>query len=165
MSAAIRRVVQAINENVVQRDPITVDEMLRDRSYARPRFSVLLMGVFATIGLVLVGSGVYGVMSYSVSRQTREIGIRMALGADRGQVFRSVVGSALRMMGFGATLGAVASLATNRVISSQVWTVTVFDPIALAGGAIVIAVLGGVACFVPAFRATRVRPLLALREE
>jgi putative ABC transport system permease protein len=165
MSNTIRREIHAINGSVIQRDPTTIDDMLRERSYARPRFSVLLMGIFATIGLVLVGTGVYGVMAYTVSRQTREIGIRMALGAERRQVFRSVLGSAFRMIGVGGVLGALTSVATNRVISSQVWTVAVFDPIALVTGLTVIAALGSVACFLPALRATRVQPVVALRHE
>ena len=165
MSNTIRREIHDINGSIVQRDPITVDDVLSERSYARPRFSVLLMGTFAAIALVLVGTGVYGVMAYAVSRQTREIGIRMALGAERGQVFRSVLVNAFRMIGVGVLLGVLTSLATNRVISNQVWTVAIFDPIALISGVTVIAILGAVACFVPALRATRVHPVIALRHE
>jgi putative ABC transport system permease protein len=165
MSKSVRHEIRAVDGNVVQRDPATVDSLLRDFSYARPRFSVLLLSVFAGIGLVLVGTGVYGVMAYSVSRQTREIGIRMALGAGRADVFRTVSGKALQLIGLGVAIGALASFATNRVISSQVWTVGIFDPIALIGGVIAIAVLGLAACYVPALRATRVNPVVALRHE
>jgi putative ABC transport system permease protein len=162
---ALRREIRAVNGNIVQRDPMIIDETLAERSYARPRFSVLLMGVFGTLGLLLVATGVYGVMAYVVSRQTREIGIRMALGAQRSQVFRAVFGGAFRLIGIGALLGAGASVATNRIIANQVWTVRMFDPVALGGAVALIAILGGVACFQPAFRATRVDPNLALRQD
>lgn len=165
MLNAVRQQIRAIDKNVVQRDPSSLDDLLRDFSYARPRFSVLLLSVFAVIGLVLVGTGVYGVMAYSVSRQTREIGIRIALGAERTEVFRAVLAMALRLICFGIVIGAFASFAANRLISSQIWTVAVFDPIALAGGVIVIVVLGLVACAVPALRATRIDPIAALRSE
>ena len=144
---------------------MTVDDILRDFAFASPRFSMLLLSVFAGIGLTLVGSGVYGVMAYSVSRQTREIGIRMALGAERRHVFRSVIGIALGLIGLGVLAGTAVSFVTNRVISKEVWTVAPFDPVALATGIAVIVVLGLIACSVPALRATRINPMAALRSE
>jgi len=165
ISKTIQREIQAINANVVQHDPMTIDDMLRENSYARPRFSVFLMGMFSAIGLALVGTGVYGVLAYNVSRRTREIGIRIALGADQTQVFRSVFGTAFRLIGSGVILGGLTSLATNRVISHQVWSVAAFDPLTLVGAISVIALLGGAACFLPALRATRVHPASALRHE
>lgn len=165
MLNAIRREIRAIDKNVGFRDPETMENVLHDVSYARPRFSVLLLSTFAGIGLALVGSGVYGVMAYTVSRQTREIGIRMALGAERSDVFRAVFKTALRLIAFGVFIGAAASFGANRVISSQMWTVATFDPVALIGGVIVIAILGLAACCIPALRATRVNPILALRHE
>ena len=104
-------------------------------------------------------------MAYTVSRQTREIGIRMALGAERSDVFRAVFKTALRLIAFGVFIGAAASFGANRVISSQMWTVATFDPVALIGGVIVIVILGLAACCIPALRATRVNPILALRHE
>jgi ABC-type antimicrobial peptide transport system permease subunit len=165
MAKTIRHEIQAASTDVVQRDPTTVEDELRESSYARPRFSVFLMSVFSAVGLALVGTGVYGVMAYAVSRRIREIGIRMALGADSGQVFRSVLGSAFRLIGGGIIIGGLASLLTNQVISRQVWTVTAFDPLTLAGGIGTIAILGAAATFVPALRATRVHPAEALRHE
>jgi putative ABC transport system permease protein len=100
-----------------------------------------------------------------ISRQIREIGIRMALGAQRGEVFGWVFGGAFRLIGFGVLLGGVVSVATNRIIATQVWTVRTFDPIALGAPVALIAILGGVACFHPAFRATRVDPAVSLRDE
>jgi putative ABC transport system permease protein len=161
----IRREMRAVNGSLIQRDPLIIDERLVQGSYSRPRFSVLLMTVFGVLGLFLVATGVYGVMSYVVSQQVREIGIRMALGAQRGQVFGWVFGGAFRLIGVGALLGAAASVATNRIIATQVWSVRMFDPIALGVAVALIAILGGAACFHPAFRATRVDPAVSLREE
>jgi ABC-type antimicrobial peptide transport system permease subunit len=89
----------------------------------------------------------------------------MALGAERGQVFGWVFGGAFRLIGFGTVLGGLASIATNRVIATQVWAVRAFDPIALGAAVALITILGGAACFHPAFRATRVDPAVSLREE
>jgi putative ABC transport system permease protein len=104
-------------------------------------------------------------MSYVVSRQIREIGIRMALGAQRGEVFGWVFGGAFRLIGFGVLLGGATSVATNCIIATQVWTVRVVDPIALGTAVALITILSGAACFHPAFRATRVDPAVSLREE
>jgi putative ABC transport system permease protein len=165
VAKTIRPEMRMLNSNVVQRDPLVIEDILAQGSYARPRFSVLLMAVFGALGLLLVATGVYGVMSYVVSRQIREIGIRMALGAQRGEVFGWVFGGAFRLIGFGVLLGGAASVATNRVIATQIWTVRVFDPIALCAAVALITILGGAACFHPAFRATRVDPAVSLREE
>lgn len=165
MLNVIRREIRATDRNALQLNLMTMDDALRNFSFARPRFSMLLLNAFALIGLVLVGSGVYGVMAYSVSRQTREIGIRMALGAERRHVFRSVIGMALGLIGLGVLAGTVVSFVTNRVISNEVWTVSAFDPIAFASGIAVVVVLGLLACSVPALRATRVNPMTALRSE
>jgi putative ABC transport system permease protein len=165
VAKTIRREIRMVNSNVVQREPLVIDDVLAQESYARPRFSVLLMAVFGGLGLLLVATGVYGVMSYVVSRQIREIGIRMALGAERGQIFGWVFGGAFRLIGFGTLLGGVASIATNRIIATQVWSVRMFDPIALGAAIALITILGGAACFQPAFRATRVHPAVSLREE
>lgn len=165
MSVVIRREIRATNKDVLQRDARTEDEILRDFSFARPRFSMLLLNAFALIGLVLVGSGVYGVMAYSVSRRTREIGIRIALGAGRRHVFHAVLRTAVGLIGVGVFAGTLASFVTNRVISNEVWTVAAFDPITFAGGIAVVVALGLIACSVPALRAIRINPMAALRSE
>jgi putative ABC transport system permease protein len=165
VAKTIRREMRMVNSNVVQRDPLVIDDTLAQESYARPRFSVLLMAVFGALGLLLVATGVYGVMSYVVSRQIREIGIRMALGARRAEVCGWIFGGAFRLIGFGLLLGGAASVETNRIIAARVWTVRVFDPIALGAAVALIAILGGAACVHPAFRATRVDPAVSLREE
>jgi putative ABC transport system permease protein len=165
MVSAIWREIHAVDASAVQYKTRTVESMLHDFSYARPQFSVLLMGVFAAIGIVLVGTGVYGVMAYSVAQQTREIGIRMALGAERRDVFRTIVGMALRLMAIGVVLGSLASFATNRVISNEMWTIVPFDPLILIAGISIIVLMGFGASYLPALRAVRVSPVAALRHE
>jgi predicted permease len=165
MLHAITQQIRSINKAAILRDSRTLDRILHDSSYSRPRFSVWLLSIFGTIGLVLVGSGVYGVIAYSVSRQTREIGIRMALGAERRTVFLGVLRMTLRLFVGGIVIGSAASFATNRIIANSLWSVPVFDPVVLAGGIAVIMLLGFAACFVPALRATRVNPVVALRQE
>jgi predicted permease len=165
VAKTIRGEMRMVNGSVVQREPLVIEDVLAQEVYARPRFSMLLMAVFGGLGLLLVATGVYSVMTYVVSRQVREIGIRMALGAQRSEVFGWVFGGAFRLIGFGVLLGGLASVATNRIIAAQIWTVRMFDPIALGAAVALIAILGGVACFHPAFRATRVDPAVSLRDE
>jgi putative ABC transport system permease protein len=123
------------------------------------------MSTFASIGLLLVGTGIYGVMAYAVSQQTREIGIRMALGAEQAQVFRAAFGVAIRLIGLGVAGGTLGSLLTNRLVARQVWTVPSFDPAVLLAGIATIVILGIAACYFPALRATRIQPVIALRHE
>jgi putative ABC transport system permease protein len=159
----VRNELRALNTNGRVPDLDTLDGLMGRYSYARPRFSVFLMAAFAGVGLVLVAAGIYGVMSYAVSQRTREIGIRIALGADRAQVFGEVFAGALRLIGFGLFAGLMGSVLTNRLIAGQVWTITPFDPVILLGSVAVILILGFAACYVPALRATRVQPIISLR--
>ena len=134
-------------------------------SYSQPRFGLILFGVFATIGLALVAIGVFSVMAYSVSLQTHEIGIRMALGAQPGNVLKMILRKGLIIIASGIVIGEVASLLLTRVIKSQVWGVSVHDPVTFAAVLAVLIVVGISACLVPARRATQVDPLVALRYE
>jgi putative ABC transport system permease protein len=162
----VRSELQAINKNLVRQEPALLDDLIAKYSYSRPRFSVFLMSVFSSIGLLLVGTGIYGVMAYAVSQQTREIGIRMALGAEQLQVFRGVFGVAIRLIFLGLVGGTLGSFVTNRLIATQVWTATTsFDPWVLMGCVATIVTLGLSACYVPALRATKVQPVVALRHE
>jgi predicted permease len=162
---AIRSEARAIDRNLVEREPEFLDDLLAKYSYSRPRFSVFLMSIFASVGLLLVGTGIYGVMAYAVSQQTRDIGIRMALGAQQAQVFGAVLGVAIRLIGLGVVGGTLGSLFANRVVAKLVWTVAALDPMVLFAGIAVIAILGVAACYFPALRATRVQPVTALRHE
>jgi putative ABC transport system permease protein len=126
---------------------------------------LVILGAFAVLGLVLVALGVFSVTAYAVSRQTHEIGIRMALGAGRTDVLQLVLRTALRLVGSGVVLGALASLAATRVLASQLFGVKPHDPATLvAVGAVVLGV-GFLACYLPAWRASRVDPTVALRYE
>ena len=128
-------------------------------------YAVARFGVFASLGMILVAIGVYSVIAYTVARQTREIGIRMALGAERAHVLRMVLGMGSRLVGLGLAIGLLASLAATRVLSSQLWGVAPHDPLTLAVVITVVATAGAAACLVPARRATRVDPMIALRYE
>ena len=129
------------------------------------RRMVLLLVVFAGVGLVLVAVGVYSVIAYTVSRQTQEIGIRMALGASRRDVIGMVLRMGLWLVAIGLAVGLAASLAANRILASELWGVSARDPVTFAAGAAVVLAAGAAACWFPARRATRVDPVIALRFE
>jgi len=123
-----------------------------------------LMGIFAAVALALAVIGIYGVMSYLVTQRTREIGIRLALGAEGADILRLVVGSGARLIGAGILIGIAASFALQRLVSSLLFGVTAAD--AASGIAVaVLAIVALVACYLPALRATRVNPLTALHYE
>lgn len=134
-------------------------------SYARPRFSLVVLGVFAGVGILLVGLGVYSVMAYTVSRQTHEIGIRMALGAGRYDVVLRILRTGGILIAAGVITGLLASFAATRVIATQLWNVSPADPWPVIAAVVVVAMMGASACLVPARRATRVDPATALRHD
>jgi putative ABC transport system permease protein len=144
----------------------TLKDILTRYSYAQPRLLLVVLGIFAGVGLVLVVAiGVYSVLAYTVSRQTQEIGIRMALGARPADVLGMVVRMGLTLVAAGVAIGLLASLAATRVIGSQLAGISPRDPLALAGAVGVMVVAGVAACYFPARRATRVDPMVALRYE
>jgi len=127
------------------------------------RFSMALSVVFSGIALLLAAIGIYGVMAFSVAQRTGEIGIRMALGAQQGVVLQMILRSGGRMVGFGLLVGVAGALATTRLLSSLLYNVSADDPMTLAGIILVLALVGFLACWLPARRATKVDPLVALR--
>ena len=135
------------------------------RRYAQPRFLVIVLSAFGVTGLLLVAVGLYGLLAYVVSRRTAEIAVRVALGAQRPDILRSVLASGVRLLAVGAILGAVASLGTNRLLTNWIWQQSTFDPVMMAVTASVIACVGVAACLVPALRGARVEPMQALRHE
>jgi putative ABC transport system permease protein len=161
----LRHEVVAVNPQVALIEPETLEKYLMRVFYARPRFSLLVLGIFACTGVMLVALGVYGVLAYTVSQQTREIAIRMALGGDRRHVVRMVVRLGLRLVGAGLVIGVAASLATNRLLVNQLWNTSPHDPVTFLLALSVILVIGAFACWVPARRAVRVEPMVALRHE
>jgi putative ABC transport system permease protein len=161
----VRREIWAMDRNVALTTTGSLEDFLKDNSYAAPRFSLVLMEVFASVGLALVALGVFSVIAYTVARRTHEIGVRMALGAGTADVVRMVLWIGLKLIGLGVGVGLVASFAVTRVIASQLWEVSPRDPLALGAAVIVVALAGLAACYFPARRATRVDPLVALRVE
>ena len=164
---SMRREIWAQDKAVAMTDIDSVDGYLRRFVYATPQFSLLVLGVFASVGLILVGLGIYSVVAYTVSRQTHELGIRMALGATRADVMRLVLRMGLGLVVLGALLGLLVSVLLTRVITltNRLWQVSPNDPITLAVVFAVVTIAGFLACYFPARRATRVDPMVALRTE
>jgi predicted permease len=129
------------------------------------RFAAVLFGIFGGIALLLAAVGVYGVKAYSVARRTREIGIRMALGADRGDVFALIMKQGALQTGFALAVGLLLALAVGRLLAQMLYQVSPSDPLALVGAGLLLATAALLACFVPARRAMRVTPMTALRTE
>jgi putative ABC transport system permease protein len=165
MMNAIRKEIWATDSNVALTFTGTLEQFIANFSYAGPRFGFLLMGVFGAIGLVLVTIGVYSVLAYTTARRTHEIGIRMALGAEKRDVLGLVIRMGVGLVGAGIVLGIIASLAVARVIATQLWGVSAYDPVTLTSVAALLLITGIVACWIPARRASRVDPLIALRYE
>jgi ABC-type antimicrobial peptide transport system permease subunit len=132
---------------------------------ASPRSQTLLLGIFAALGLLLALIGVYGVMSYLVGLQTREIGIRMALGADRGRILRLFIVHGLKLTLSGILIGIVIGLALTRFMSSLLFGVSAADPLTYVTATLLLLVVAVAACLIPARRAARVDPIVALRYE
>src|SRR5262249_28630977 len=146
--------------------PRTFDEILNFQS-AQPRFTTLLFSLFGSLGLALAIAGIYSVLSYSVSRRTREIGVRMALGAQRGDVFRLIFKSGGRLVAFGVALGLIASFAAARLLASQIdsFQIKSSDPISFMAVIVLLSLVAALACFLPARRAAKVDPMVSLRYE
>jgi len=164
MVAAVRNEVQAIDRNL----PVNNVEMLGDRieqSLGGQRKGVLLMTFFGGLALLLATVGLYALMAYSVTQRTREIGIRMALGAQRWDVVRMVLKHAVTLVSFGIGVGLVAAFVVTHLLTSLLFGVSAIDPVTFAGASLLLVIVGLFASFIPARKATRVDPLIALRTE
>jgi putative ABC transport system permease protein len=164
LSGTLRQTVAALDPDLAAGEVRTIDDYLA-QSVATPRFNAALTAAFAALALFLAGCGLYGVMSYSVAQRTREIGIRMALGANPTDVRSMVVGQALRMGVTGLAIGVVGALAAARLLAGLLFDISPSDPPTLATvcGMLLAVVL--IAAYFPARRATRVDPMVALRSE
>jgi putative ABC transport system permease protein len=161
---AIRQKVHDLDSELALANVRTMDEWLSNTA-AQPRFNTVLLTVFAGIALVIASIGIYGVIAYSVSQRTGEIGVRMALGATPRVVLRLVIGEGMKLALLGIGTGLLGGLALGRAVSSLVFGVRVYDPLTFISVALVLASVALVACAVPASRASRVDPITALRYE
>jgi ABC-type antimicrobial peptide transport system permease subunit len=165
LANAVREQVYAIDRDQPVRQEMSMATVLDRRVYSGPRFNLVLLSVFAALGLTLAAIGVYGVISSLVSQQTREIGMRIALGAEFRNVAGMVLGNGLRLIGAGIIVGLIASAAATRLIARQIWNVSPFDPLSFATTSVVLLIVGLAACYLPARRAASVDPITALRQE
>ena len=162
--SSVRTQVQALDSNLALTNVQTIGELMSQGLWA-PRMGAALLAVFGGLALILAVIGVYGVLSYSVNQQTREIGIRMAMGAQSGRVLGLVVGQGMRLAGAGLLLGLIVAYAAMRMLSSLLFGVSAHDPLTFGGVSLVLALAAGLACYIPARRATMVDPIIALRYE
>jgi putative ABC transport system permease protein len=164
LSQAVRREIASLDAALPISHVSSMEEIAA-RSIASQRFNMMLLGLFAALGLLLAAVGIYGVMSYSVAQSTREIGIRMALGARRAAVLRLVTGQGMRLTLTGMAVGVAASLALTRLMGSLLYGVSATDPATFILYSLILAAVALAACLIPARRATKVDPLVALRYE
>src|SRR5262245_57786482 len=153
--AAVTQEARAIDPNAPIYDVKTMEQWLSE-SLARRRFSLISLGLFALVAVFLAAVGIYGVMSYSVAQRTREIGIRMALGAQPHSVFKLIIGRGMLLAGAGVGLGLIAALAVTRVMASLLFDVNATDPLTFAAIALALTSVAAMACWIPARRATKV---------
>jgi putative ABC transport system permease protein len=164
LTSAIRASVAAIDKDQPIFDVHTMQQLVDD-SISTRRLTLVLLGIFSALALILAAIGIYGVMAYSVALRTQEIGIRMALGAQQKDVLRLILGQGARIAFFGVTIGLVAAAALARLLSSLLFSVSASDPITFAAVSILLVAIALLACYIPARRALRVDPIIALRYE
>jgi len=164
VASAARGIVAALDRDLPISSMTTMDDLIT-ASVASPRFRTTLVAIFATVGLLLAAIGIYGVMSYAVTERTHEIGVRAALGADRGDILRLVLGETVLLAGAGVAAGLAGAFATTRLIRALLFRVEPTDPVTFAGISVLLVAAALVASYVPARRAMRVDPMVALRYE
>ena len=164
VASSIRGVLKQIDKNIPMARVMTMEDTVSN-SIAQPRLETILLGLFGALALILASVGIYGVLAYSVSQRTSEIGIRMALGASRSSVLNMVLSQGLRLAGIGMAIGFILALALTRLMTSILFSVSPTDPATFAAVFLVLALIAMLACYLPARRATRVDPMVALRYE
>lgn len=164
LTSAVSNAVQQVDSSVPLRDILTMNDVVAT-SLSQPRFDMLLLGTFAALALILAAIGIYSVLSYSIKRRVSEIGIRMALGARVNDVLRLVIIEGMKPTLLGVGIGAVVALVFGRVMSNMIYQVKPDDPFTFAIVAFLLAGVALAASLIPAYRATRVDPIVALRYE
>jgi ABC-type antimicrobial peptide transport system permease subunit len=164
LAGPVRTTVRTLSPNQPITEVRTMAEAVAG-SIVQRRTLMLLLGCLAAIALVLAAAGIYGAISYSVSRRTHEIGLRMALGSQRGDVLKLIIGQGMGLAAIGVALGVAGAAALTRFISTYLYGVTTTDPLTFAGVSVLLALVAVVASFIPARRAMRVDPMIALRCE
>jgi putative ABC transport system permease protein len=164
LAAAVRSAVWAVDKDQPIESVTTMKQFISDTLKER-RFYLLLLGIFGAVALILATVGIYGVISYSVARRTHEIGVRMALGATRRDVLKLVVGQGMALLLIGVMIGVAGAIGLTRFLISMLYEVRPADPLTFAGVSLLLAAVGLLACYIPARRATKVDPTVALRYE
>ncbi len=164
LAAAMRAQVLALDRDLPVSDLQTMEQVIVD-SVAPQRFNTILLGSFAAVALILASVGIYGVMAYLVTQRTQEIGIRMALGAQQRDVFRSVVGQGMGLVLIGLVMGLVAALALTRLLSSLLYGISAADPATFTVVSLLLIGVALLASVIPAYRASKVDPMVSLRYE
>jgi len=164
LAGSVRNAIWSVDKDQTVADIDTMDHIVAE-AVARQRFSMVLLGVFAALALLLASVGIYGVMSYSVAQRTREIGIRMALGARRADVLQMTVRQGLKLVGAGMILGLSAAFLLTRVMATLLYGISATDPTTFIGISVVLLAVAILASYVPALRATKVDPITALRAQ
>jgi putative ABC transport system permease protein len=163
-AATVRSQIASVDKDQPTHDLMTLEE-LQAKSLTPQRVNMILLCTFAVLGLALASVGIYGVVSYSVSQRTHEIGVRMALGAERGDVLKIMVGQGLRSVLIGTAVGVAASFGLTRFLQSMLFGVKPTDPVTFVTVSLVLLVVAWLASYIPARRATKVDPMVALRYE
>jgi putative ABC transport system permease protein len=164
MARSVREALHTVDKDMPMSNIKSMDELL-ESSLGQRRLSMILLGAFSGIALLLASLGIYGVLAYSVTQRSRELGIRMALGAARARVLRLVIGQGMALAAVGILIGLLGAFLLTRLLGSQLYSVTATDPLTFVGVSVLLAAIAFVATLVPALRATRVDPVVALREE
>jgi putative ABC transport system permease protein len=162
--ASVQQTIRSVDSTQSSTGAKTMKQLLSD-SVAQPRFYVTLLGTFAMLALILAAVGIYGVISYAVTQRTHEIGIRIALGAQTRDVLNLVVGRGMVLVLIGAAIGLVCAAALTRVMRTMLYEVGTTDPMTFTGVTALLAMVALLACLIPAWRATKVEPMMALRRE
>jgi len=164
LSASVRQAVNEVDRSVPVADVKTMDHVVSE-SITQPRFNLFLLGLFSAVAMILSAAGIYGVTAYTVTQRTHELGIRLALGAQVGDVLKMILGQGMAVIGVGLVVGLAAAFALMRLLRSLLFGVGENDPLTFAAITVVLVFVALIACYIPARRATKVDPLVALRSE